>query len=171
MLVGLLLLVAGADAALFYTIESVSERDYSAIADPQLRVGYCMVANTTLPEKYLLAESAARPEDPEVVTVVMSHALAGDITAEKQSALLALKVRAELRQRAIRSSFLAAESCGYRQVSWPPQATPLDTSLKWLHYDSTFSFFLAKVRAEPDAADRLYGLLRSPGAEERSTNI
>jgi hypothetical protein len=171
MLVGLLLVVAGADVALFYAIESVSARDYSVIADPQLRVGYCMVASTTLSEKYLLAESAARPEDPEVVTLVMSHALAGEISEEKQSALLALKVRAELKQRAIRSSFLAAESCGYRQVSWPSQVTPLDTSLKWLQYDSTFSFFMAKVRAEPDAAERFYRLLQSPGAEERNTNI
>ena len=167
---GLLLVSSGAYAALFYAAEALSARDYSGIADPQLRVGYCMASNTTLPEKYLLAESAARPEDPEVLTVVMSHALAGEITEEKKSAIRALRERGELRQRAIRSSFRAAESCGYRQVTWPPEATPLDTSMKWLRHDLTFSFFLDKVKAEPDAVDRFYGALGGPKATGRETN-
>jgi hypothetical protein len=61
-LIGLLLLSSGAYAALFYTAEALSERDYSGIADPQLRAGYCMLSNTSVPEKYLHAESTAHPQ-------------------------------------------------------------------------------------------------------------
>jgi hypothetical protein len=170
-LIALLLLGSGADAALFYAAEGLSARDYSGIADPQLRVGYCMVSNTSIPEKYLLAESTARSLDFEVLLVVMSHALGGENTEQKKAAIRALRERDELRLRAIRSSFRVAVFCGYQQVSWPPGVTPLDISTKWLQHDSTFSFFLEKVRSEPDAADRVYYELGGPKARPRGTNF
>ncbi len=158
-LIGLLSLVSGVYAALFYAAEALSERDYSGIADPQLRVGYCMVSNTFNPEKYLLAETTARSPDFKMFSVVMPHVLGGVITDEKKAALLAMKEREELRSRAVRSSFRVADSCGYRTVTWPPGTTPLDINMKWLQNDSTFLFFLKKLGAEPDAAVRLYDAL------------
>jgi len=170
-MVALLLLGSSADAALFYAAEKLSARDYSGIADPQLRVGYCMVSNMSIPEKYLLAESTARSPDFKVLLVVMSHALGGENTKQDEAAIRALRERDELRLRAIRSSFSVAVSCGYQQVSWPPGVTPLDISTKWLQHDSTFSYFLEKVRSEPDAADRVYYKLGGPKARPRGTNF
>lgn len=159
-LVGLLSLASGVYAALFYAAEAMSERDYSGISDPQLRVGYCMVSSTFNPEKYLLAESAVRPPDFKIFAVVMPHALAGVITEQKRAALLALRERDELRTRAVRLSFRLAEYCGYDKVAWPAGTLPLDISMKWLQHDSTYMFFLEKIKAEPDAADRVYNALR-----------
>ena len=167
-LIGLLSLVSGVYAALFYAADALSERDYSGITDPQLRVGYCMVSNTFIPEKYLLAETTARPPDLEMFSVVMPHALGGVITEQKKAALLALRERNELRTRAIRSSFRVADDCGYRKVTWPPGITPLDINIKWLQDDSTFLFFLERVRAEPDAADRVYDALGRSKARARA---
>lgn len=171
MLIGLLLLASGAYATLFYTAETLSERDYSGIADPQLRVGYCMLSNTSIPEKYLLAESTAHPPDLDVLLVVMPHALGGEITEQKKAAIRALRERDELRRRVITSSFRVADSCGYREVTWPPGTTPLDINIKWLQYDSTFSFFLERVKAEPDAADRVYDALGGPKARARGNSF
>lgn len=165
-LVGLLLLSSGAYAALFYTAEALSERDYSGIADPQLRAGYCMISNTSVPEKYLLAESTARPPNLEVLLVVMPHALRGEITEQKKAAIWALRERDGLRHRAIKSSFRVAGICGYWEVTWPPTTTPLDITTKLLQYDSTFSYFLERVKADPDAADRVYDALG--GAKARA---
>lgn len=159
LLIGLLSLASGVYAALFYATEAMSERDFSVIADPRLRVGYCMVSNTSNPEKYLLAETTVRSPYFKLSSVVMPHALRGEITEEKKAALLALKERDELRLRAVTLSFRVADYCGYRDVAWPPETTPLDISLKWLQHDSTFLFFLERVRAEPDAADRVYDAL------------
>lgn len=170
-LIGLLLLASGFDAVLFYAAEALSARDYSGIADPQLRVAYCMLSNTSIPEKYLLAESTAHPPDLKVLFVVMSHALGGEITEQKKAAIRALRERDELRLRAIRSSFRVADSCGYREVTWPPGTTSLDITVKWLQHDSTFSFFLERVRSEPDAADRVYYELGGPKARPRGTNF
>ena len=170
-LIGLLLLASGFDAVLFYTVEALSARDYSGIADPQLRVGYCMLSNASIPEKYLLAESTAHPPDLKVLLVVMPHALRGEITEQKKAAIRALRERDELRRRAITASFRVAVFCGYQQVSWPLGVTPLDISTKWLRHDSTFSFFLEKVRSEPDAADRVYYELGGPKARPRGTNF
>ena len=49
-LFGLLLLAFSSYSSLFYVEEVLSERDYSGITDPQLRVGYCMLCNTSIPE-------------------------------------------------------------------------------------------------------------------------
>lgn len=166
----LLIIASGAYAALYYAVETLPARDFSGIADPQLRVGYCMVSSTTLPEKHLLAESSARPEDLEVIAIVMSRALSGEATETKEAAIRALRERGELRLRAIRASFRVAEYCSYRLVSWPPGVTPLDTSMKWLRYDATYSFFLEKARAEPDAVDRLYGEMGRPKPSVRETS-
>ena len=170
-LIGILLLASGAYAAVFYTTEALSERDYSGIADPQLRVGYCMLSNTSIPEKYLLAESTAHPPNLEVHLVVMPHALRGEITEQKKAAIWALKARDELRQWAIRSSFRVAGICGYWEVAWPQKATPLDIATKLLQYDSTFSYFLQRVKAEPDAADRVYEALGGAKARARGNSF
>lgn len=161
-LIGLLSLVSGVNAALFYAADAMSERDYAVIADPRLRVGYCMVSNTFNPEKYLLAETTARSPDIEIYLVVMPHALEGVITEQKKAALLALRERDELRAQAIRSSFRVAEECGYRRVAWPDGTTPLDINIRWLRDDSTFVYFLERVKAAPDAADRVYEALGRP---------
>jgi hypothetical protein len=92
--------------------------------------------------------------------VVMPHALAGVITEQKRAALLALRERDELRTRAVRLSFRLAEYCGYDKVAWPAGTLPLDISMRWLRHDSTYMFFLEKIKAEPDAADRVYNALR-----------
>jgi len=170
-LIGLLLLASGAYAAAFYTAEVLSERDYSGIADPQLRVGYCMISNTSVPEKYLLAESTAHPPSLEVHLVVMPHALRGEITEQKKAAIWALRARDELRQRALSSSFRVAGICDYWKVTWPPMATPLDIATRLLQYDSTFSYFLERVRADPDAADRVYEALVGAKAKPRGNSF
>ena len=164
-LIGLLSLVSGAYAALFYAADAMSGRDYSAIADPRLRVGYCMALNTFTPDKYLLAETTAREPKIEMYLVVMPHALAGVITEQKKAALQALRERDELRVHAIRSSFRVAEDCGYRKFAWPEGTTPLDISIKWLRDDPTFRYFLERVKATPDAADQVYDALGRPRAE------
>jgi hypothetical protein len=160
LLAGALAIVVGVYAGLFYVAEAMSERDYSGIGDPQLRVGYCMVSNTFNSDKYLLAESAVRSPDLKMFSIVMPHALAGVITDQKRAALLALREREELRTRAVRLSFRLAEHCGYEKVAWPAGTLPLDISVKWLQHDSTYLFFLEKIKAEPDAADRVYDALR-----------
>ena len=170
-LIGLLLLASGAYAAAFYTTEVLSERDYSRIADPQLRAGYCMLSNTSVPEKYLLAESTAHPPNLEVLLVVMPHALRGEITEQKKAAIWALRARDELRQRAMSTSFRVAGICGYWEVAWPQKATPLDIATKLLQYDSTFSYFLERVRADPDAADRVYEALVGAKAKTRGNRF
>ena len=170
LLIGLLSLVAGAYTALFYAADALSERDFSTIADPRLRVGYCMVLNTFSPDKYLLAETTARSPDTDIYLVVMPHALDGVITDQKRAALLALRERDELRVQAIRSSFRVADDCGFRKVAWPEGTTPLDISIKWLRGDPTFQYFLKRISAAPDAADRVYDALGRSKAGARAAN-
>jgi len=170
-MIALLLFGSGVDTALFYAAEKLSARDYSGIIDPQLRVGYCMVSNMSIAEKYLLAESTARSPDFKVLLVVMSHALGSENKEQDEAAIRALRERDELRLRAIKSSYSIAVSCGYQQVSWPSGVTPLDISTKWLQHDSTFSHFLEKVKSEPDAADRVYARLDGSKARPRGTNF
>lgn len=159
LLAGLLALASGAYATLFYAAEAMSQRDYSDIKDPQLRVGYCMMSSTSNTDKYLLAETTIRSPDFEMYRIVMPYALAGAVTVQKRAALVALRERDEIRTRAVRLSFSLAEYCDYRNIAWPQGTTPLDVSFKWLRHDSTFRFFLEKVKAEPDAAARIYDAL------------
>lgn len=162
-LVGILLLVAAAYGGLFYAVEAVSERDYSAINDPQLRVGYCMASNTSNSDKYLFAETTVRSPDLEMYSVVMPHALTGVITERKRAAALALRERDELRVRAVRSSFRVADYCGFLTVAWPQGITPLDVSMKWMQRDPTFLYYVERVKGEPDEADRVYQTLARSG--------
>jgi len=159
-LAGLLSLVSGVYGALFYAAEAMSGRDYSGIRDPQLRVGYCMVSSTSNPDKYMFAETAARPPDLALFSAVMPYALGGVITEHKQAAILALRERDELRLRAVRWSLRVADSCGYENVDWPQGTAPLDISMKWLEHDSTYLFFLERVKSERDAAARVYDALK-----------
>jgi hypothetical protein len=167
-LVGLLSFVSGVYGALFYAAEAMSERDYSGIPDPQLRVGYCMVSSTSSPDKYMFAETAARPPDFAMFSAVMPYALRGVITEEKRAAILALRERDELRLRAVRWSLRAADACGYGNVAWPPGTAPLDISMKWLAHDSTYLFFLERVKTDPDAAARVYDALRQSDDKARA---
>jgi len=130
-----------------------------------------MLSNTSIPEKYLLAESTAHPPNLEVLMVVMPHALRGEITEQKKAAIWALRARDELRQRAMSSSFRVAGICDYWKVTWPPKVTPLDITTRLLQYDSTFSYFLERVRADPDAADRVYEALVGAKAETRGNRF
>lgn len=167
-LIGLLSIASGVYAGLFYAADALSERDYSRIADPQLRVGYCMATNTFNPEKYLLAETTVRAPEFNLYSAVSSYALAGVITDQKKAALLALRERDESRARAVRTSFRIADRCGYRKIAWPAGTTPLDINMRWLRHDKTFLYFLEKIRTEPDAADRVYGAQRRLGAAARA---
>lgn len=169
-LVGLLSLASVIYATLFYTADAMSERDYSVIGDPRLRVGYCMASNTFNPEKYLLAETIARSPDTNMYVVVMPRVLEGVNTEQKRAALLALRERDELRAQAIRSSFRVADDCGFRKVAWPEGTTPLDISIKWLRDDPTYLYFLARVRSVPDAAERFYHVLSGSKAGTRAAN-
>ena len=170
-LIALLSLVSGVYASLFYAADALSERDYSGITDPELRVGYCMVSSTSIAEKYLFAETTARAPDLAMYLIVMPYALAGVITEQKRAAILALRERDELRMRAVRRSSHAAESCGYQKVSWPGGTTPLDINMRWLQLDSTFLNFLERAMAERDAADRVYDALgRSTATAHAATS-
>ena len=167
-LVWLLSIASGIYGALFYAAEAMSGRDYSGIPDLQLRVGYCMVSSTSIPDKYMFAETAARPPDLALFSAVMPYALGGVITDPKRAAILALRERDELRLRAVRWSQRAAETCGYGDVAWAPGAAPLDISLKWLAHDPTYLFFLARVKSEPDAAIRVYDALKQMDDKSRA---
>lgn len=168
LLVGLLSFVAGVYGALFYAVEAMSERDFSGIRDPQLRVGYCMVSSTSNPDKYMIAETAARPPDLAMMSAVMPYAFAGVITEEKRAAILALRERDELRLRAVRWSLRLADTCGYENVAWLPGTAPLDISMKWLEHDSTFLYFVERVKSESDAAARTYDALKRSDATARA---
>jgi hypothetical protein len=111
----------------------------------------------------MVAETAARPPDLELFLAVTPYALAGVITEQKQAALLALRERDELRGRAVRWSLQAANACGYENVAWPPGTGALDISMKWLRHDSTYLYFVERVRSEPDAAARVYQAMQASG--------
>ena len=159
-LVGLLSFASGVYGALFYAAGAMSDRDYSGIPDLRLRVGYCMVSNISNSDKYMFAETAARPPDLAIFSAVMPYSLGGVITEQKRAAILALRERDELRLRAVRWSLRVAEACGYENADWPAGSTPLDISMKWLEHDSTFLFFVEWVKSEPDVAARVFDALK-----------
>ena len=146
--------------ALAYYRDVLATRDYSSIPNLQDRVGYCMMSNTTLPDSYLLAETTAYAPTFEIYKAVLSLSLEAKGRLEAQNAMKAFKVREQLRERAHALSVRAASRCGFWKVKWPEGVTPLDVNLKWQRFDSTFWYFLSRLRAEPDAAERLYKSMR-----------
>lgn len=150
----LLLLVLANYGVLTYLREELSTRDYSTIPDPRNRVGYCMLSNLTAADKYLLAETAARPPDFGIFSAVMSLSGRALSRQEMRFAIRALKYRDELRERAHRLSHAAAAACGYWELKWPSHITPLDIQLKWVQFDATYSHFIERIRSDPDAAER-----------------
>ena len=160
MLSVLLLLVTFNYGALTYYRQVLSTRDFSSIPDPQRRVGYCMMSTMSFAEKYLLAETSAHPPDFTIYSAVMSLAPEARNREDVRTAIGALKIREKLRERAHGLSQAVAASCGYWEVKWPSDTSPLDIHLKWLRYDSTFSHFVERIRSEPDAAERLWIQLR-----------
>lgn len=156
-LVSLVLLNFG---ALAYFRDALSARDYSAIPDPQLRVGYCMMSSMTLPDTYLLAETIAHPPSFEVYRAVMSLSTQATERPEVRIAMSALKARNNLRARAHSMSTLIAFRCGYWKVKWPDGVSPLDVNFKWHRFDPTFWNFVNWVKTQPDAAERLYKATR-----------
>jgi hypothetical protein len=151
-----MLLVLVNYGALAYYRDALSVRDYSAIPNPQNRVGYCMLSSMTFADKYLLAETTAHPPDFDIYSAVMSLPMDKRKLAEVRIAIGALKNRDKLRERAHGMSHAVAAACGYWEVKWPLGVTPLDINLKWNRFDSTFSNFVERIRGEPDAAERLW---------------
>jgi hypothetical protein len=142
--------------ALAYLRDVLATRDYSAIPGPQARVGYCMMSSMTLPDTYLLAQTVAHPPDFSVYKAVMSLPEATKARPDVRTALGALAIRQQLRDRAHGMSHLVAFRCGYWKVKWPEGVGPLEVNLKWHKFDSTFWYFLNRIRSEPDAAEVLY---------------
>lgn len=160
-LLGFLLLAFSAYSSLFYVEEVLSHRDYSVISQPELRVGYCIATSISILEKHALAETVARPPDDDMFSAVISQALLGEVTEQKQAALRALKERDELRRRAVKVVLDVAEKCGYDRVTWSPGDAPFKIAEKWLQNDATFSFFLETAKKPgPDEAARFYDSLR-----------
>jgi hypothetical protein len=147
--------------ALAYYGDVLSTRDYSAIPDPHDRVGYCMLSSMTLPDTYLLAQTAAQPPSFAVYKSVMSLPEVAKQRPEVRTALGALKAREKLRERAHGISHLVAYRCGFWKVKWPDGVGPLEVNLKWHRFDSTFWYFLSRIQAEPDAVEVLYKALHS----------
>lgn len=146
--------------AMAYFRDVLSMRDYSSIPNPQDRVGYCMMSTTTLADTYLLAETTAYAPSFEIYKTVVSLSLEGKGRLDVQTAMKAVKAREQLRERAHALSVLAASRCGFWKIKWPQGVTPLDVNLKWHRFDSSFWYFLSRLRAEPDAAELLYKAMR-----------
>ena len=155
MLSVLLVLVLLNFGGLTYLREALSSRDYSAIPDPRNRVAYCMLSNITDDDRNLLAETTARPPDFDMYSTVMSLPRDAQDRKEVRSAIGALTKRDRMRALAHKISHALAASCGYWQLQWPANLSPLEVSLNWLQFDSTYSRLVDRFRSNPDAAQRL----------------
>jgi hypothetical protein len=155
LLTGLLLLAVAAHGGLFWFQNHFQQRDFSPIADPVARAGYCMAASLAANEKIDLADSLVRSPDRALFARVMSLALSGEVTAEKLAASRALLERDELRARSARAVARVAEKCGWHRLRQIPGGAPQDLVLRWLQNDATFLAMLAQARQRPpDAAER-----------------
>lgn len=158
----LLLVIAGllaVDLAEWYAAFYVEhhQRDYSAIPDAELRVGFCIISTLTRAQKAVIAQSVRREPDPELFGAVMPLALSGEASAEKKEMLHALRERDTLRTQARDLVRKAADECDYDRSRIAANTTPWNIALKWLAYDREFQ---EMVRAEwkhpPDAAEAAY---------------
>lgn len=152
----LLVLVLLNFGGMTYLREALSQRDYSVIPDPRNRVAYCMLSNTTDDDRNLLAETAARPPDFDMYSAVMSLSRDAQDRKEVRSAIGALTKRDNMRALAHKVSHALAAGCGYWQLEWPANMSPLEVSLNWLQFDPTYSRLVDRFRAHPDAAQRLW---------------
>ena len=152
----LLVLVLLNFVGLGYLRDALSTRDYSMIPDPKNRVAYCMLSNITDADRDLLAETTAHPPDFDMYSAVMSLPKQMMNRKEVRIAIGALRKRDELRDRAHQLSHAKAAGCGYWQIKWPANMSPLDVSLNWLQFDSTYSRLVDRFRSSPDAAQRLW---------------
>lgn len=146
-----------ANSSLFYVEDVLSRRDYSVIPHAETRVAYCMLTGVAAHEKHVFAQSVARPADSQFFSVVLSEALAGEITAQKRAALRDIRERDELRRRATHATLRVANECGYDGIGWQARVTPWSIMERWLQHDGGYAFFLRRARqAGPDAAEHLY---------------
>ena len=176
MLSVLLFLVVLNFGGLGYLRDALSTRDYSMIPDPKNRVAYCMLSNITETDRNLLAETTARPPDFDVYSALMSLPKPALDRKEVRIAIDALKHRDALRDNAHRVGHAAAAVCGYWQIKWPSDTSPLEVSLKWLQFDSTYSRLVDRFRSHPDAAQRLWIELsrkaqKPPEGENRDAQV
>ena len=155
---------------LSYLREALTTRDYSMIPDPRNRVAYCMLSNITDADRNLLAETTAHPPDFDMYSRVMSLPRDAQDRKEVRSAIGALRKRDDLRALAHKASHAVAATCGYWQVKWPENISPLDVSLSWLQLDSTYLRLVDRFRSSPDAAQRLWIQL-SRQATNQSDNL
>ena len=155
----LLVLVLLNFGGLTYLRESLSKRDYSVIPDPKNRVAYCMLSNITDEDKNLLAETTARPPDFDMYSAVMSLPRDTQDRKEVRNAIGALTKRDNMRALAHKVSHAVAAGCGYWQLEWPANMSPLEVNLNWLRFDSTYARLVDRFRSHPDAAQRLWTAL------------
>lgn len=159
LLLSCLLTVFLAYSGLYYVEKMLSRRDYSLIVDAEARVGYCIATSLLSYEKYTLAQSIARPNGSELYSIVLSYSLAGEVTAQKQGAIRALKERDELRRRATQIAIRIADDCGYDRSALPADVSPWKITERWLNHDDGFSFFLNRAnQSVPDEAEQIYRL-------------
>ena len=152
----LLVLVLLNFGGMTYLREALSQRDYSVVPDPNNRVAFCMLSSITDEDRNLFAETTARPPDFDMYSAVMSLPRDAQDRQEVRSAIGALTKRDNMRALAHKVSHAAAAVCGYWQIKWPEGISPLEVSLNWLQFDSTYSRLVDRFRAHPDAAQRLW---------------
>jgi hypothetical protein len=164
-----LVLAAGAYAGLVGAHRSLLERDYSAIADPHARVGYCMASSLFHGEKSTIAESLARPADPELYRRILPKIMSGEATRDKVLAGRALFDRDELRARSALILSRVAKQCGHETAATTQREELLALAVVWLERDLTFLSMYAQSRARmPDAADRFDAGVPDPESRGRS---
>jgi hypothetical protein len=111
-----LVLAAAAYTGLVGAHRTLLERDYSSISDPVARMGYCMASSLFHGEKSTIAESLARPSDPDLFRRVMPRIMSGQVTTDKVLAGRALFERDERRERSDRILSRVATHCGLEAV-------------------------------------------------------
>jgi hypothetical protein len=155
-LTSLLFMAVAAHGGLYWFQNYFQRRDFSPIAAPRVRVGYCMAASLAPNEKIEFANSIARPPDRALFASVMAVALIGEVTPEKLSASRALLERDELRSRSVRTLNRVAEKCGYFDAKNGVPEPAEELALKWLEHDPAFIAVLEEARRRPpDAAARM----------------
>lgn len=160
LLLSCLVTVFLAYSGLYYVEDLLSRRDYSLIAIADARVGYCMATSVSPFEKNMLAQSIARPNSSELYSIVLSYSLVGEVTAQKQGAIRALREREELRQHATQIALRAADKCGYDRVAFPSDISPWKIMERWLSHDNGFAYFLDRAKqSAPDDAEQAYRLV------------
>ena len=154
-LAGALVLAAAAYTGLVGAHRTLLERDYSSISDPAARMGYCMASSLFHGEKSTIAESLARPSDPDLFRRIMPRIMSGQVTTDKVLAGRALFERDELRERSDRILSRVATHCGLEAEHRAQREEILKLAVTWLRRDLAFLSMHAQSQARlPDAAER-----------------